>query len=133
MKGRLGVLCLALAAAGCVVPVGRGEPPSARTAAGADVSLQTRAGVLAGELLETRDTALLVLSPERRVLLVPFSAVQRGAAAGSGVFARGGQAPGPRRLARIRMLSRYPQGVPEPLLRRLLALHGQQAPDAVQP
>jgi hypothetical protein len=87
------------------------------------VFVRGRGGTASGELLEVRDTALLVMRFER-VALVPAAEIRR-------ISARGYFVPRTRPAlnagarARLRLVSRYPAGLSEEALRQLLASTGQ--------
>ena len=92
---------------------------------GVAVTLGLRGGRKAqGELLAVQDTALLVLAQDT-VTLVPYNAVV------SGRFSEVGELteipPAPDFATRVRLVSRFPQGLSPELLARLLAAHGQSA------
>jgi len=92
---------------------------------GVAVALALRVGRRAqGELLAVQDTALVVLAQDS-VTLVPYSAVV------SGQFSQVGELietpPAPDFATRLRLVSRFPQGLSPDLLARLLAAHGQSA------
>jgi len=92
---------------------------------GVAVALALRGGRRAqGELLAVQDTALVVLAQDS-VTLVPYRAVV------SGQFSPVGELietpPAPDFATRLRLVSRFPQGLSSDLLARLLAAHGQSA------
>ena len=114
-----------LATLGCNVGgrVDRFAP--AKRPAGVAVALALRGGRRAqGELLAVQDTALVVLAQDT-VTLVPYSAVV------TGQFSQIGELlatpPAPDFATRLRLVSRFPQGLTPDLLARLLAAHGQSA------
>ncbi len=86
---------------------------------------------LAGELLAVQDTAFLLLI-DRRLTLIPYGAVRHGFAEQQENFYLSGRAPNRGLRERLRLVSRYPQGVSPELLARLLAAYGQPAVDVVQ-
>ncbi|HEX5436770.1 MAG TPA: hypothetical protein VFW98_06405 [Gemmatimonadaceae bacterium] len=110
------------------------------TPASVDVSTWARgvAGTLAtardsgsAELLAVQgDTALLVLRAQR-VMLVSYTAITRAQFGGNGAYPRvllsNGRAPSVDEAAKLRLQSRFPQGVNAALQRRLLAAYGQNA------
>src|SRR6184192_2685964 len=92
---------------------------------GVAVALALRGGRTAqGELLAVQDTALVVLAQDT-VTLVPYGAVE------TGRFSQVGELratpPAPDFARRLRLVSRFPQGLTPDLLARLLAAHGQSA------
>ncbi len=105
----------------CLVgTTGRGYAP-AKGPAGATVSLELDGKrVVSGELLAVEDTALLVLQ-ERRLIRVPAGSIESGKAPKISFT-------GDRLVAatreRLRLISRYPQGVSPELESRLLRAYG---------
>ena len=118
---RLALIGIVLVSA-CVIHAGPGpeDYPPAHSAAGLTASLVVEASRLAGELLEARDTALVILTHDR-VMLVRFSVIDTGVFADSRVTIGHHQKPLPQDFDSIRLLSRYPQGIPPDALRRILA------------
>lgn len=91
---------------------------------GIGAQLQLRDTTIAGELLEVQDTAFIVLSDSRTVVLVPIAAIRSGTFDQRGVLlARG--AASRRALAELRNLSRFPSGMSPEIRARLLAAYGQ--------
>lgn len=84
------------------------------------------AGWVYGELLEVQDTALLVLSAERLVL-VPYDLVRSAqfGEMGSDTTISSRVAPSVAVREKLRLVSRFPQGVTSELLEELLAAYGQ--------
>ena len=82
---------------------------------GVDVLLTVRGRDVEGELLEVRDTALLVLRNDR-LLLVPVRAISIGR------FIQDSH-------LRLQDVSRFPAGVTPEILTRLLAAYSQTEPD----
>jgi hypothetical protein len=136
-------VCAVLAAAvmaGCHVGPTTGAYGVARTASGAGVSLVVQGEHVEGEhvegehvdgeLLAVRDSSLLVLR-SRQVLLVPYwtiiSARFTNTGSGLGVNLADGRAPTAEQAERLRLVSRFPQGVSPELEQRLLAAYGQSA------
>jgi len=92
---------------------------------GAAVALALRGGGSAqGELLAVQDTALVVLAAHT-VTLVPYGAID--AAEFSQVGDLGKTPPAPDFAQRLRLVSRFPQGLTPDMLARLLAALGQSA------
>lgn len=120
----LPVLALLLVAACPIGTTGRGYAP-AKGPAGATVTLElTGHRRIVGELLAVEDTALLVLE-DRQLVRVPLPLIVSGNApkvSFNGQAATGGLGePG----ERLRLISRYPQGVSAELEERLLQAYGQ--------
>lgn len=122
---RLTPLVLTLLTA-CVIHTGPGPDsyPPAHSAAGVTASLDVGTSRLHGELLEVRDSALVILTHDR-VVLVPYSTIDSGTFAHSRIAVGHGQKPSWEDFESIRLLSRYPQGIPPEALRRILADKGQ--------
>jgi len=92
---------------------------------GVAVALQLRRGGRAqGELLAVQDTALVVLAQDT-VTLVPYGALETGEFSQVGELR--GTPPAPDFARRLRLVSRFPQGLTPDMLARLLAAHGQSA------
>lgn len=124
MKRRTPILAMLLSA--CVIHAGPGPDtyPPAHSAEGVTASLFVATSVLHGELLEARDSALVVLTTDH-VLLVPFAIIDSGSFANSNVVLGQRRQPLWEDRESIRLLSRYPQGTPPEALRRILAAKGQ--------
>lgn len=110
----------------CVIHAGPGPDsyPPAHSAAGLSASLVLATSRVEGELLEVRDSALVILTHDR-VVVVPFSTIDSGTFAHSRIAVGRGQKPLLDDFESIRLLSRYPQGIPPEALRRILADKGQ--------
>jgi hypothetical protein len=96
----------------------------AQTPAGVGVHLVVGKVPLTGELIEVRDEALVILAG-KRLRLVPYAVVRSFHAAQTDVSISGGRAPSPQDRERLRLLSRFPQGLAPDLLNRLLGAYGQ--------
>ena len=101
------------------------EFPPARLPNGALVELVTDQRQMAGELIEVRETGLVIL--ERSLLrFFPYGSVRSIRIDATGRNIRTGSQPlGPRRREEVRLLSRFPQGLSPEVLERLLAVYGQ--------
>jgi hypothetical protein len=89
------------------------------------VALELRGGGRAqGELLAVQDTALVLLARDT-VTLVPYDALKAGEFSQVGELR--GTLPAPDFARRLRLVSRFPQGLTPDMLARLLAAHGQSA------
>ena len=84
-------------------------------------------GRLQGELLEVQDTALVLLSANR-VLLVPIRVIGVGRFARRGTLIEEGRTSRSN-LERLRIVSRFPAGLSPEIRASLLAAYGQTAPD----
>jgi hypothetical protein len=79
-----------------------------------------------GELIEVRDTGLVVLT-DRTLRLLPYSAIVSSHIdnMSSQYAVRNRRAPNPDARERLRLLSRFPQGLTPDLLQALLATYQQ--------
>ena len=84
---------------------------------------------LTGELLAIDEFAYVLLV-RGRVGVAPFAAVEHAFFAQVGSAASSpGVGPSPRMRERVRLLSRFPYGIPRAAMTALLAESGQVAPD----
>ena len=89
------------------------------------IRLSDSAVELDGELLAVQDTAILVLSDDE-VTLIPYRAIDRATFHQLGnPQVEDGRRPASWIRERLRLVSRFPQGVDSDLLDRLLAAYGQ--------
>jgi len=100
--------------------------PPARRAAGTTAYATMRSGAIQGELLEVRDTALVLRTADRIVLLLTaqaqhldFEDMRRNRRVNDSLTGTDRE--------RLRLLSRYPQGIPPAALTELLSHRGQTA------
>lgn len=137
MIRRFATVALASLLAGCVVATfgsGWNERSLARRAAGARITLQTQRTGVGGELLAVRDSAFLVLGDGERVVLVPYRAILGGEVEDLGKrFITAGGIPSAGARERLRLISRFPQGVSPELLPELLLAYGQSELAVVRP
>ncbi len=128
-------LILLVGLSGCLLlgPTARSFPP-ATGPAGVRATLTTSQGVFDAEVVEVRDAALLVLRGDNRLVLVPYTAIQRGEFDQMRRLRIEGRQPLERpHLEQLRLVSRYPQGVSPELLRTLLAAYGQRELEEIEP
>jgi hypothetical protein len=99
----------------------------------ADLRIERQAGGgrLKGELLAVQDTSLLVLR-EERVVLVPLRAISIGSFRQVGSAIARGRITTRERDA-LRQVSRFPDGLSDAALARLLQAHNQSTPDTPSP
>jgi hypothetical protein len=133
MNRALIVLALSLTLAACYVGTRAETLELAREPRGATVQLQTRSGPVNGELLEVRDTALVVLVPQQRLKLVPYHVIRRGEVELLREVPSGGRQPSAVRRQQLRRISRYPQGLTAETERALLAAYAQAELEVVHP
>lgn len=98
---------------------------------GIEADLRLAHAQVRGELLAVQDTALIVLSDERKIVLVPVSKVKLGNFGDLGTLI-GDWKPGRDTMERLRLLSRFPAGLTPELRGRLLAAYGQTEVEIVQ-
>lgn len=133
MKAPL-VLALLAAVAACL-PIGPTvdsfRPAQSPHVIEADIRLSDRAKTrIVGELLEVRDSTLLVLRDTTRVLLIPIGAIRIASFPKRGSLIQDGSlTPGDRE--ELRLVSRFPAGLRPELEARLLAAYGQTEPEQV--
>jgi hypothetical protein len=123
---RFGILTLTMLAA-CRVHVGpdaESYPPATR-ASGAATHISVGASTVAGELLEVRDTALVVSGD--RITLVPFRVITSASFADTRTRIWSHMAPRPSEVAELRMLSRFPYGASQGVMSKLLSAKGQSS------
>lgn len=127
-------MALSLVIGGC--HFGFGPTPEtfepAQRPAGVHATLRLADQTIEGELLELRDSTLLLLtSPSPRIAAVPISSIRVGNFAQARESIVRGRFSSESERNVIRQLSRFPTGLPESVLRTLLGTHGQAAPEAV--
>lgn len=104
--------------------------PPAQSPSGVTVSIDTaQAGTyLVGELLAIDSAGMHVLADTAltppRLFLVSYSRVRRMSLHRVDLTLKPGQPSSPTRLAEVRRLARFPQGLTDPLRDRLLAAYG---------
>ncbi len=133
MRPHHDAILLALALAGCSIGPSPESFRPANEPAGISVTLQTTGGAkAAGELLEVRDTALVVLA-DSLVRIAPYAAIRSAQFQQRGGLDFGwGGTPGRRHRAELAQLARFPAGIPPGTMSLLLQLHGQAAPKVMQ-
>lgn len=125
------LFAVSLSLAGCVIgPSGETFKP-AISPAGVEARLRFHKGEIRGELIEVRDTGVVV-APPGDVLYVPFTAIRAATFAQTNLGFLGG-APTAQVRERMRLLSRFPNGLPPDQLERFLAARGQQSLRVYQP
>lgn len=140
LAGQLTGVLLCVVTAGCVgTHAGSLRPANEPAGVFVTLAVTSRTGErhwkndrVSGELLAVQDTAFLLLV-DQRLTLVPYGATTGGSARQQRSFFLKGRAPDRGLRERLRLLSRYPQGVSPELLARLLAAYGQPALQVVEP
>jgi hypothetical protein len=131
-SGIVTAVALASLASGCSYGMTAERFTPAHEPAGAVVELQTGAGPLSGELIEVADSGLVVLAG-KTLRRVPYSAISSGHLAQTKITVDAAHIPQGDRRERLRLLSRYPQGLTPELLRALLTAYGQAELAGLQP
>lgn len=126
------LLATTLAAGGCVTTTGKGveEFPVANSPAGAATTVLIRTGMINGELLEVRDTAL-VLRRGIEVLLIPNASITNVRFQGFDLRTHT-RTPDELRRSDFRLLSRYPYGISPAVMAALLSASGKLEPTVVR-
>jgi hypothetical protein len=125
------LVVIALSIAGCMVGTSSATFKPANAPAGVEARLRFRRGEIRGELLEVRDSGVVV-APAGEIIYVPFAHI-RLAAFEQTHLGYMGRSPRPEVRERMRLLSRFPNGLPADQLERLLAARGQQSLRVYQP
>lgn len=84
------------------------------------------AATIVGELLSVTDSGLVVLSADRRLLYAHWPALRYASFRQISVRLNGGKAPDARAHERLRLVSRFPQGMSPELTARLLVSLGRE-------
>jgi len=127
-------LLLPLLATVAACPIGprAGSFPAAQSPRGiqADIRLVRQKTAVRGELLEVRDSTLLMLRDGARVTSVPIRAIRLGSFDRQGQLIDGGRLSQGNR-EKLRLMSRFPASLRAEVLAQLLAAYGQTEPDQV--
>jgi small nuclear ribonucleoprotein (snRNP)-like protein len=112
---------LLLVAGGCAIGTRASSWRPANQAAGTEIELDLRSNrVIKGELLAVDSSSFVVLEPTR-IVRVGFEAVRNGGAYKTGF---GGPAIDAKTRDRLRLMSRYPQGLSPAIIQDLLQAYG---------
>lgn len=114
---------LALATTSCAVGQKTTNFAVAQQPAGVATTLELGRTVMRGELLAVEDNALIVLS-DQQITRVPYTSIRKATFAQTRVSIRDYVVTNADR-DKLRLLSRYPQGLTPALLRSLLAAYRQ--------
>ena len=104
----------------------------AQQAAGAESEIEMSHGTMTAELLDVRDSAIVVLNLGA-VVLVPYAAIVKASFNGVDGNLSGGRAPPLGLRSDMRTVSRYPQGLSPALEEKLLAAYHQSSDDPRAP
>ena len=116
-------------AAGCFTGPSASSYAPAHSPAGAQVKLKLTKGSMRGELLEVRDSALVVWNG-CHMSVVLFGAIEAASFDGPDTYYDGGH-PERESLLLMRMLSRFPGGMPKAVETEMLRCSGEAAPAVV--
>lgn len=145
---RLTITCLlACLGSGCSYGMNARDFSPAHAPRGVIGHFSVGAAELAGELIELRDTGVIVLTTSgvvagatdsgaangSRLRLLPYAAIQSARFDQTNLTIEGGRSPASRTAERLRLLSRFPQGITPELLDQLLRAYGQTRLDGVVP
>lgn len=149
MKGAIVVALLAGCAGGCSYGMTAEKFQPARSPRGIETRITTSDTVFAGELIEVRETGMVLLSatlrplapsatpetPDRRLRLIPYAAIVRSKLEqlDAALFITDGRTPTDTSRERLRLVSRFPQGLSPEVLSRLLEAQGQTALAGIRP
>jgi hypothetical protein len=97
----------------------------AQQPSGVEATLNFDGATLKAELLEVRETALVVLN-DSKVMLIPYRIIRRGEFLQTGISIREGNPPSATDREQLRLLSRFPQGLSPSMLNSLLAAYRQE-------
>ena len=126
------VVCCAALTGGCAYGMTAEKLTPAHEPAGVTVRISTDQRHLSGELIELRDDGLLLVS-DKIVRFVPYTSIASAQFDQTKDKIDGHQAPSSARFERLRLLSRYPQGIGPDLLRELLRAYGQDELKGIEP
>ncbi len=127
---RVGAALAALALVACHVGTRVFSFGPAVDPEGVSAQIVTNAGTFEAELLAVSDTALLLLR-NRTVVLARYAVIRAATFQQVSETVDRGVAPDSATRERLRLISRFPQGVSREQLRALLAAYGQAAVDVL--
>jgi hypothetical protein len=115
----------ALASLGCFTGPGADTYRPAITPSGAEVRVRAEDTTISGELLEVRDSGIVVMPPDD-IVYISFAAIDHLSLRQERIFYSGGE-PKPDVRERLRLISRFPGGLPPEHLERLLGGRGKSS------
>ena len=121
---RVMALALVSSGVGCIFGSHVGTFAPANSPNGVTARLETSAGRVTAELLEVRDSGLVVLD-NAKVTFVPYRSISDGSFNQLGVTIRNGQFQNAEKRNRARLVSRFPQGITPETERELLGFYHQ--------
>ena len=125
-SGLMIFLGLACFANGCSFGMTAKKFPPALSPKGVTMRVVTDQQMISGELIEVRDTGIVILA-DQKLRLLPYSSIVTANAEGIGSSLKieGRRTPDPEVHDRLRLLSHFPQGLSPQLLQELLGRYGQ--------
>lgn len=129
---RIGTGLAALALAACHLGTRASSFAPAVDPEGVSVSITSRGAALEAELLAVSDTGLLLLR-DRTVVFARYTAIREATFQQVSDVIDRGVTPDPATRERLRLISRFPQGVSAQRLRALLAGYGQEWVEVLGP
>jgi hypothetical protein len=126
-------LLLVLLVAGCQFGTKPQAFAPAVTPQGVAASITTRGKAhVAGELLAVEDSALLVWRDSAPMARVPLAAIEQASFAKMRVLLDAGDPMSPKDRNRLRLTSRFPQGITDDVMARLVQASGGQPVEVVR-
>ena len=124
--GLLTLVMLACLSNGCSFGMTAAKYPPAQGPSGVIMRVKTAQGNVSGELIEVRDAGIVVLA-NQKLRLLPYTVILSSEVdrTDSGYAISQRTVPKPDVQARLRLLSRFPQGLAPDLMRQLLDTYGQ--------
>lgn len=120
-------LLAAVATLGCIVRTGpQATTEIASRPGGSPIMIFAAGGTVDGELLEVSDTAFVVLTPTD-VVIAPLAVADSARFLDRGRLIMQYGPLTPERRETLRLISRYPPGMPEPAVRSLLRARNKSA------
>jgi len=125
---------LACLSNGCTFGMTARKYRPAQDPKGVTMRIETAQGKLLGELIEVRDSGIVVLA-DQKLRLLPYTAILSSEVdqTSSHYAISKGTVPKPDVQAHLRLLSRFPQGLTPELMGQLLAAYGQTELAGAQP
>jgi len=119
---------------GCTLGMTASKFRPAKGPQGVNMRLTTAQGELSGELIEVRDTGIVVLM-DQKLRFLPYTEIRYSKVDQMSSFNPITQRKAPKRDAfeRLRLLSRFPQGLTPELTRQLLDAYGQTELPGLKP
>jgi hypothetical protein len=130
----LTLVILAFLSNGCTLGMTASKFRPAQGAQGVHMVLTIEQGKLSGELIEVRDTGIVVLA-DQKLRFLPYTDIQYSKVDQYSSYGpiSNRKAPKPDALERLRLLSRFPQGLSPELMRQLLDAYGQTELPGLKP